>query len=61
MKKLFIEPGCITCGTCQFTAPNIFEVTDVSRIKKDAKIEENIPEIEKAVRSCPVQVIKFQE
>ena len=61
MKKVTVEPGCITCGTCAFIAPEVFEVTDVSRVKKDADIEANKELIEKAVTKCPVQVIKFQE
>lgn len=61
MKKVTVEPGCITCGTCAFIAPEVFEVTDVSRVKKDVDIESQKELIEKAVTKCPVQVIKFQE
>lgn len=61
MKKVIIEPGCITCGTCASKAPEIFEVTDISRVKKDAPIEEKSESIKQAVRSCPVQVIKYEE
>ena len=53
MKKVTIEPGCITCGLCEFVAPDVFEVTDVSRVKEDADIEKNLEAIEEAVRSCP--------
>lgn len=59
MKKVRIEPGCITCGLCEFIAPDVFEVTDVSRIKKNADIEKNKIEIEQAVRGCPVAVIVY--
>ncbi len=61
MKKVTIEPGCITCGLCEFVAPDVFEVTDVSRVKEDANIEKNLDAIEEAVRSCPVQVIVCSE
>lgn len=61
MKKLWIEPGCITCGMCEFIAPKVFEVTDISHIKSDADVQENIELIEQAVIECPVSVIKFQE
>ncbi len=60
MKKLFIEPGCISCGACQFTAPEVFEVTDRSRIKPDADLKKNEAVIEAAVRGCPVSVIKYE-
>ena len=61
MKKLWIEPGCITCGMCEFIAPKVFEVTDVSHIKQDANIQENSDLIEQSVKDCPVSVIKFEE
>lgn len=60
MKKVWIEPGCITCGACEFIAPEIFEVTDVSHIKEGANLNKTT-EIKQAAWSCPVQVIKFQE
>lgn len=61
MKKVSIEPGCITCGLCEFIAPEIFEVTDISHIKKNAPIDEHIEAIEQAVQLCPVSVIVMQK
>jgi len=59
MKKLKIEPGCISCGACEFHAPDVFEVTDISRIKKDVDVEEKKEQINKAIQSCPVGVIRW--
>ncbi len=56
-----IEPGCISCRTCQFIAPKIFEVTDVSRVRPDAPITEYAEQIEQAIQMCPVQVIKCEK
>lgn len=61
MKKVWIEPGCITCGACEFIAPEVFEVTDRSYIKKDADIQNNRPCIQAAAQGCPVNVIKYDE
>lgn len=61
MKKVSIKPGCIACGTCAFIAPNIFEVTDKSRVKQTADLVTHQDAINKAVRSCPVSVIQFHE
>lgn len=58
-KSVRIEPGCITCGLCEYLAPEIFQVTDVSRVKADAPIEAHTKEIAQAVRECPVQVIVY--
>lgn len=55
--KVAIEPGCITCGLCEFLAPDVFEVTDVSHVKPDADVQEHEKEVMQAVESCPVQVI----
>jgi len=59
-KKLKINPGCISCGACEFIAPEVFEVTDVSRIKSNADIQKNDEKIRQAVSSCPVHVIQYE-
>lgn len=56
-----IEPGCIACGSCQFIAPEVFTVTDRSRVTENADFQKNAELIKKAVKACPVQVIKIQE
>lgn len=61
MKKPKIIPGCITCGTCEFIAPEVFEVLDVAYVKKNIDFEKYEKEILKAVKECPVKVIKYQE
>ena len=59
--KVTIKPGCISCGTCEFTAPEIFEVETVSQVKKDADLAAHREKIKQAVMRCPVQVIEFDE
>jgi ferredoxin len=59
MKKVWIEPGCITCGACEFIAPEVFEVTDTSHIKPQADLKNNSNLIEAAAQACPVNVIKY--
>lgn len=61
MKKVTIQPGCISCGSCQFLAPEVFEVTDVSRVKKDVDYSAYQERIRIAAQKCPVQVIKVEE
>lgn len=60
MKKVTVEPGCITCGLCEFIAPDVFEITDVSRVKPAAPISEHKKAVEQAALLCPVQVIKIE-
>ena len=61
MKAPVIEPGCISCGSCAFNAPEVFEVTDRSRVRPGADFEKNRALIEKAAAKCPVSVIKIQK
>ncbi len=61
MKKVWIKPGCITCGSCEFIAPEIFEVTDASHVKPNAPLHNNSELIKEAARKCPVQVIAYEE
>lgn len=61
MKKVTIEPGCITCGTCEYIAPEVFQVTDISRVKKDAELDKNNRCIKDAAQACPVRVITYEE
>ena len=66
MKNVTIKPGCITCGTCEFIAPEIFEVTDICRVKtastgKSALFQEYKDVIKQAIIQCPVNVIEGEE
>ena len=61
MKNVKVEPGCISCGSCQFIAPAVFEVTDTSHVKNDVDITMYKELIEKAAAKCPVQVIRIEK
>lgn len=61
MKNVWIKPGCITCGTCEFIAPDVFEVTDICRVKNNAPLQACTQDIKKAIAQCPVQVIESEE
>ncbi|MGC2310427.1 MAG: ferredoxin [Candidatus Babeliaceae bacterium] len=61
MKKVIINPGCITCGACEFIAPAVFEVTDICRVKTAVNFEQHKQAIESATAACPVSVIEYEE
>ena len=61
IKNITIEPGCITCGLCEFIAPEVFEVTDISHVKKDADMTAHQSAIRRASAECPVNVIVCKE
>jgi len=59
MKKVTIEPGCTTCGLCEFIEPDVFEVTDISHVKPEADLEQHKEGIKEAAQACPVKVITY--
>ena len=59
MKKVWINPGCITCGRCEFIAPEVFQVTDIARVNQGIDIDKHSKVIQEAAKTCPVQVIKY--
>lgn len=61
MKKVFVQPGCITCGVCEFIAPDIFQVTDISHVRSNAPLKDQSEQIKQAAIACPVQVITYEE
>ncbi len=61
VKKVTIKPGCITCGLCEFIAPELFHVTDISHIKENADFGRYEAALKEATKKCPVQVIFCKE
>ena len=61
MKKIIIKPGCVSCGACEFYAPEVFEVTDISHVKKNVDLEKNNEQIKRAVTGCPMSVIEVHD
>lgn len=61
VKSVKVEPGCISCGSCQFIVPEVFEVTDTSHVKDTVDIQQYKERIQKAAAKCPVQVIRIEE
>ena len=61
MKKVLIEPGCISCGSCEFICPQVFRVVQTSQVNATADLNMHVDLIKKAALKCPVQVIKYEE
>ncbi len=61
MKKVTIEPGCTSCGLCEFIAPEIFEIREISQVKPDAPLDQYTDQIKEAAQGCPVNVITYHE
>ena len=59
IKSVWIEEDCIACGTCEGICPEVFQVTDRSRVIVGLNFIDFEEGIIEAVDSCPVSVIKF--
>ena len=61
MKVTISESGCISCGLCAETCPEVFAMNDVAHVIADpvpAVAEANCRE---AVEGCPVSVITIDD
>jgi len=61
VKKVYIVPGCISCGTCEAVCPQVFKVKSIAEVNEDADFEAHKEEIEEAAEICPVSVIKYED
>ena len=60
IKKVWIEEGCIACGSCEQICPEVFVVTDQSRIIDGVNFDDYEPQIKEAAECCPAEVIRYQ-
>lgn len=61
MKKVWIEDGCIGCGLCEVTAPEVFEMIDgLAEVKEGADFNASEEGIKESADACPVEVIKYE-
>lgn len=59
IKSVWIEEGCIACGTCEGICPEVFNVTDHSRVLEGVDFDNYEEGIKEAAENCPVSVIKY--
>ncbi len=60
--KVMIEEGCIACGLCTATCPEVFAFGDDGLACVIASVEkENENEVKTAAENCPVSVIEYEE
>jgi ferredoxin len=57
--KVWIKEGCIACGSCEQICPEVFRVTDQSRVQEGVSFTDYEEKIKEAAESCPVEVIKY--
>lgn len=57
--KVWIEEGCISCGSCEQICPEVFRLEDVSTIIEGVNYADYEEGIKEAADNCPVEVIKY--
>lgn len=59
--KAVIEPGCIGCGLCEATCPEVFRLNEESQAEVIGDVTEELEDAAKeAEGNCPVSVIEVQ-
>ena len=59
--KVWIEEGCIACGSCEQICPEVFKVEDQSTILEGVNFSDYEEKIKEAADNCPVEVIMYSE
>jgi len=59
--KVWIEEGCIACGSCENICPEVFKLKDEATVVEGVKYSEYEKKIKEAAESCPVEIIKYSE
>lgn len=52
IKRVWIEEDCIACGTCEGICPEVFTVTDHSRVNEGVNFDDFEAGIKEAAESC---------
>jgi len=60
IRKVWIEDGCTSCGLCEATCPDVFEVVDTATVKPGVDLNEYEDLVKDAADGCPVEVIKYE-
>ena len=63
MKAYIDRDGCISCGLCAETCPNVFRMADdgIAEAYRDEVPEEDAESAVEAQEGCPVSVITVKE
>ena len=59
IKKVWIIDGCISCGLCSDSCPDVFRLEDVAVVNEGADLNANEDCIKESAEGCPTEVIKY--
>lgn len=58
--KVWIEEGCISCGLCAITCPQVFAMPELAEVIAGADFAAYAELIKEAAAACPADVIRFE-
>lgn len=61
IKKVSIEPGCVSCGSCQAICQQVFKLERGAQVIAAVDVKKYEALVREAAELCPVQVIKIEE
>ena len=61
MKVVIDQEGCIGCGLCAGTCPEVFQMNDDNIAEVHTQPDKVTETVQEAVDGCPVQVISIEE
>lgn len=61
MKVVIDQDGCISCGLCVSTCPEVFQMNDDNVAEVHKQPDEITDKVQEAVDGCPVQVISIED
>jgi ferredoxin len=61
IKSITIIPGCVSCGSCEVICPEVFEVNEIAKIRKNSDLNLNSEGVCEASDMCPVGAIQIEE
>ena len=59
LKSVEIIEGCIACGLCVDTCPEVFEMEDLATVIPGVNYSDYEEKVIEAAESCPVEVIIY--
>ena len=60
-KVWIVEEDCSGDTICEDICPEVFEVNDIAKIKKDVDLDEYEEQIKEAAEECPTECIEYEE
>jgi ferredoxin len=61
IKSIMIIPGCVSCSSCEVICPEVFEVSEIAKIREDSDLNINSDGVREASDMCPVGAIQIEE